>query len=250
MECLTFRRTKLAVPHDASAEPIEHARGCAACAAFAREIDEFEQRLHEAARLAVPEGLAEQIILRHQRPGWLSRAYESVRNWLAPQPSTLTRPRPVYALLAALIVLSVATVVGLDVTSGRNELADRFIAHVIAEPAVLADNATIEPAKFDQAMARYGGHVKETVGIVHHLGDCVIDGVVVQHILVQTAYGAATLILIPKRMRETTSKPRTKDGYTVVVIPLRNGSLGIVTDSPEKTRKVQDLLKKQVTWEG
>jgi hypothetical protein len=35
-----------------------------------------------------------------------------------------------------------------------------------------------------------------------------------------------------------------------VVIPLRNGSLGIVTDSPEKTRKVEDLLKQCVTWEG
>lgn len=248
MECLTFRRTKLAVPHEASADLIEHARGCAACAAFAREIDEFEQRLHAAARLAVPEGLAEQIILRHQRPGWLSRTYESMRKWLAPRASAPSGLRPAYALVAA-FVLSVLAAIAFNLTSARNEAADRFIAHVIAEPEVLRDTAIVEPAKFDQTMARYGGQVYEPVGVVHHLSDCVIDGVVVQHILVQTPYGTATLILIPKRM-QATPKPRTRDGYTVVVIPLRNGSLGIVTDSPEKTRKVEDLLKRRVTWEG
>ena len=249
MECLTFRRTKLAVPHDASAGLIEHARGCAACAAFAREIDEFEQRLHEAERLAVPEGLAEQIILRHQRPGWwLSRAYQSVRKWLGPRQNGPSGLRPAHALVAA-FVLSVLAAIALNVTSERSEPADRFIAHVIAEPEVLRDRASVEPAKFDQTMARYGGQVHQPVGIVHHLGNCLIDGVVAQHILVQTPYGTATLILIPKRI-PATSKPRTKDGYTVVVIPLRSGSLGIVTDSPERTRKVEDLLKQRVTWEG
>lgn len=239
MECLTFRRAKLAVPHDANAGLIEHARGCAACAAFAREIDEFEQRLHEAAHLAVPEGLAEQILLRHQRPGWVKRAYESVRNWLGPRPAYLT----------AAFVLLLLTAIAINMPSEHNELADRLIAHVVAEPQVLRDRASIEPAKFDQALARYGGQVHQPVGVIHHLGNCLIDGVVAQHILVQTPYGTATLILIPKRMPGT-SKLRTKDGYTVVVIPLRNGSLGIVTDSRERTLEVENLLKQRVTWEG
>ena len=249
MECLTFRRTKLAVPHDPSADLIEHARGCAACSAFAREIDEFERRLHEAARLAVPEGLAEQIILRYQHPGGFSRACKLVRSWLAPQQYAPSRLRHAYTLVAALIVLSVATAVGITVTGARTDPADRFIAHVIAEPEVLRDRSSVELAKFDQTVARYGGQVHEPIGVVHHLGNCLIDGVVAQHILVQTPYGTATLILIPKRM-PATSEPRTRDGYSVVVIPLRDGSLGIVTDSPDKTRRVEDLLKKRVTWEG
>jgi uncharacterized protein DUF3379 len=248
MECLTFRRAKLAVPHDASAELIEHVRGCAACAIFAREIDEFEQRLHEAVHLAVPEGLAEQILLRHQRPGWVSRTYQSVRNSLGPRQRALDGRRSAHVLMAA-FVLSVIVTIALYLPSEYSESADRFIAHVVAEPEVLRDTATVEPAKFDQAMAHYGGQVHQPVGVVRHLGDCLIDGVVAQHILVQTPYGTATLILIPKRM-PATSKPRTKDGYTVVVIPLRNGSLGIVTDSPERTRKVEGLLKQRVTWES
>lgn len=248
MECLTFRRAKLAVPHDTSAELIEHVRGCAACAVFAREIDEFEQRLHEAAHLTVPEGLAEQILLRSQRPGRVSRTYQSVRNSLGPRQNALSGRRSAYILMTA-IVLSVMVAVALNLPSEHNEPADRLIAHVVAEPEVLRDTANVEPAKFDQAMAHYGAQVHQPVGVVRHLGDCLIDGVVAQHILVQTPYGTATLILIPKRM-PATSKPRTKDGYTVVVIALRNGSLGIVTDSPERTRKVKDLLIQRVTWES
>ncbi len=249
MECLSFRRSKLAVPHDAGADLIEHARACPACAAFGREIDEFEQRVHEAARLAVPEGLAEQVLLRHQRQTWLRGAYESLKNWLAPHGSALRTMRPVYALAAASMVLALATVMAFNVTSGRKQPADRFIAHVIAEPEVLRESAVVEPVKFDQAIARYGGHVKEPVGIVRHLGNCLIDGVVAQHILVQTPYGAATLILIPERV-PASAKPRTRDGYSAVVIPLRDGSLGIVTDSPEKTYEVERLLEKRVSWES
>jgi hypothetical protein len=238
------------MPHDASAELIEHVRVCAACAAFGREIDEFEQRLHEAARLAVPEGLAEQILLRRQRLTWLRRMRESVRNWLVSRGSAPRTVRPVYALAAASIVLVVAaTVIAFDVTGRRNEPAERFITHVIAEPEVLRDNAVVEPAKFDQAIGRYGGHVKEPLGIVRHLGNCVIDGVVAQHILVQTPYGTATLILIPEHL-PASAKPLTLDGYTVAVIPLRDGSLGIVTDSPEKTNEVMRLLEKRVSWES
>ncbi|MBI3530533.1 MAG: DUF3379 family protein [Betaproteobacteria bacterium] len=248
MECLTFRRAKLAVPHDASTELIEHVRGCAACAVFAREIDEFERRLHEAVHLAVPEGLAEQILVRHQRPGWASRMLEVMRNSFGLRQSALSGRRSAHVLVAA-FVLSVIVAIALNLPSEHNEPADRFIAHVVAEPEVFRDTANFEPAKFDQAMARYGGQIHQPVGSVRHLGDCLIDGVVAQHILVQTPYGTATLILIPKRM-SATSKPRTKDGYTVVVIALRNGSLGIVTDSPERTRKVEDLLKQRVTWDS
>ena len=50
MDCLTYRRLKLAVPQAASAAQLQHEQPCAACAAFARQIDAFERDLLEVRR--------------------------------------------------------------------------------------------------------------------------------------------------------------------------------------------------------
>jgi hypothetical protein len=133
------------------------------------------------------------------------------------------------------------------VQSSRDELAASFVAHVESEPEVLRAHEYVEPAKIRQAFARYGGELEGTIGEVRHLGRCPIDGVLADHILVQTAHGAVTLILIPER-RATLSSPRTLDGYSVVILPLRHGSLGIIADSAAHATEVGKLIQSQVRW--
>jgi hypothetical protein len=48
VNCLEFRRGKLADPHRLSSEAQSHAEGCTPCSAFAREVDESEQALERA----------------------------------------------------------------------------------------------------------------------------------------------------------------------------------------------------------
>jgi hypothetical protein len=237
MDCLTLRRIKLAVPQDAGPGVIEHLRDCAGCRTFVRELENLEHHLHEVARVPVPEGLAEQIILRHRRPRWFNPGGWNPR-WFS---------RNAMAL-AASVMLAVSALVGYyAVQSSRDELAASFVAHVESEPEVLRAHEYVEPAKIRQAFARYGGELEGTIGEVRHLGRCPIDGVLADHILVQTAHGAVTLILIPER-RATLSSPRTLDGYSVVILPLRHGSLGIIADSAAHATEVGKLIQSQVRW--
>jgi hypothetical protein len=248
MECLTFRRTKLAAPHSASPELAEHVSSCEPCAAFARELETFEQRLQQAARVEVPDGLAEQIILRHRRHGRLRYAVDSVRRMLSSAAERRGGPLLAYAAfvtLALAVTLSVGVFDGRNGSGGQHALADSMIAHVASEPSVLDARDNVEPVEFDHALARYGAQVEGHVGEIRHLGECVIEGVVGQHIVVETPYGIATLLLMPERAARV-AQPRTREGYTAIVVPLRGGSLGIVADSPEKAVKVEQLIERQV----
>ncbi len=224
MDCLTYRRLKLASPHSSDAEAVAHANDCDDCAAFTRQLEAFEQDLHRAASIDVPEGLAEQIILRNRQPRWFERKLLA---------------------LAATVVLSFAAVLGYNVVSERDELAGDLIAHVIAEPEVLSARGSIEQVRFSEALADYGARLEQPIGEVRYLGDCLMNGIRAKHILVQTAHGEATLLLIPERS-VSLSKPVSRNGYSTVIMPLRKGSLGIVTETPELATQLEGLIRKHV----
>ena len=63
MNCIDFHRAKLAHPRHLPAAAHEHAAQCAACAAFARSVDESERDLERSLATPVPDGLAERILL-------------------------------------------------------------------------------------------------------------------------------------------------------------------------------------------
>lgn len=224
MDCLTFRRLKLATPSETNPEMIAHQHSCADCAGFARQADAFERELHDAAAVPVPDGLAEQIILRHRKPQWFSRTYLA---------------------MAATLVLSVAAVVSYNVVSERNDVAYELIAHVASEPEVFQQAGFVDAAQFEQTLSLFGAQMVGSIGEVRYLGDCVMDGVLTKHILVQTEHGTATLMLLPDK-RITVSRPLTRDGLSVTVVPLGNGSLGIVTSSPERSTQVESLVRSQI----
>jgi hypothetical protein len=251
MECLTFRRSKLAAPNGMAPQISEHARGCVGCAAFARQIEVFERRVFQVARVQVPEGLAEQAILRRRHSGWWRRGYAALKRAAAPARSERSGQLFAYAALASMafgITLALA-VVGFGRSGAQQALPDRMIAHVVSEPGLLQAWDDVEPRQLELALARYGAEVDESVGEVRHAGDCVIDGVVGQHLLLQTPYGAVALLLLPERVAGREG-PRTMDGHTAIVLPLRGGSLGIVADTPRKASQVEKLLRTRLRRVG
>lgn len=228
MDCLSFRRLKLAAPQAASAAQLQHVQACAVCAAFARQIDVLERDLHDVATVPVPDGLAEQIILGLQKPRWRDRSY--------------------LAMAAGILVAVVASFI-FYLAPDRNEVAEAFAAHVASEPEILRERGSIEPAKLVAAFSRYGGSLEEPIGEIRHLGLCPILGVMAYHILVQTEYGPATLILLPQT-RASTARPIVRAGFAVVVVPVQGGSLGILADTPDRASKVESLIQSRVRWQS
>jgi Protein of unknown function (DUF3379) len=231
MDCSNFRRLKLAEPQSANAEQIKHENLCPPCAVFARKIDAFERKLHDVAAVVVPDGFAEQILLGVDKTGKARR---------------LHRP---YLAMAATIAVAVLASLTFYLLPDRNAVANAFAAHVASHPDELNARNSIEPARFTAALSEYGAVVDGSVGEVTYLKLCPILGVKAMHIVVQTEHGTATLILLPGT-QASTAQPLVREGFSVTVMPLRQGSMGILTDSPERSTKVESLLRSRIRWES
>ena len=85
MDCLTYRRTRLATPQDASQEIIAHAQQCLECAAFTRQLDAFEQDLHTTLQFLYQRALQRKFffaVADHSGSGL--RGFQSLRRMLLP----------------------------------------------------------------------------------------------------------------------------------------------------------------------
>jgi hypothetical protein len=251
-ECEIFRRHKLADPALPDLALHRHVAGCSACARLARDIDAFDLELQSALRVAVPANLVHRVLAR-QRGRARGRA-----GGRAGGRAIWARLRAAFGLtsplgwittggVAAMAVL-VAGMVLMTARPGIDPAARAVIAHVVSEPKVAFVRELVEPLAVAEAFARVGGRLEGSLGEVRYLGSCILDGQEVQHLLVQFPEGQAQLILLPGAPRR--GEPQSAQGWNAVVIPLKRGSLGIVTQSREAVLRARERVEQAVRVEG
>ena len=226
MNCLEFRREKLADPRRVSAKAQAHAGGCPTCMAFAREVDETELALDRALLVPVPEGLADRIIFQSRNP------HRAWRAWA----------------LAAGMLLAVA--LGLSFwNTERNsqEYARVAIEHVMMEPESLTTVRQSDPDAFRAIVHNLGGAVKELPGRVRYIRLCPIEGGFGWHIVFETPDGLATLFIVPGKNPKAVQSASV-GGLNAAVHPTRGGYYAIVTASPAATSRFYDSLRESIVW--
>ena len=228
MNCLEFRRDKLADPRRLSSEARSHADGCPTCAAFAREVDESEQALDRALQTPVPEGLAERIIFQSRRP---------------------RRPWRAWALAASLLVaLAVGFVLG---TSRQPATADVYarlaIEHVAMEPESLTSVTGADAQAFQAAVQTFGGDVRDLPGKIRYIRLCPVEDGYGWHVVFETPQGLATLILVPGK-RLPGLETASAGGWDALARPVRGGYYAIITKSRDATSEFERMLRDCIVW--
>lgn len=245
-DCNTFRQHKLADPALADPAMRNHPAACPACARFAREVDALELDLRREVCVEVPANLVHEVLAaRRGRAIWarLSEVFGvgSPVGWITPVGWMTLGGVAATVLLAAGMVLMASRP---DIDPATRAV----IAHVVAEPKVAFAHESVEPLAVAEAFARVGGRLEGTLGEVRYLGTCIVDGQEVRHLLVQLPEGQAQLILLPGA--PTRSEPQSAQGWNAVVIPLKRGSLGIVTQSRESVLRALERVERAVRVEG
>jgi len=229
MNCLDFRRGKLADPRRLSAEARAHVSECPACAAFAREVDESERALGEALQTQVPDGLADRIIFQSRKPRVAWRAWA----------------------LAASVVLAVAT--GLAFVQAPDKDADRYarlsIEHVVMEPESFTTLRNADPEAFRAAVQNFGATLKDIPGRIRYIRLCPVEDGMGWHIVFETPEGLATLILVPGKQMPQTQSASMK-GWNALARPVKGGYYAIVTASPAATSSFEKMLRDCVLWDA
>jgi hypothetical protein len=230
MNCLEFRRDKLADPRRLSPEAAAHLNDCAACRGFAAEVDENEARLAAVLDVPVPEGLAERIILRRK---------------------TQTRFSPRLGMLAASLVLTFAFGLHQWKDAGSQEYARLAIEHVMHEPESFTSTRLADPELLRRVMHTFGGEMQASLGRVRYMKLCPVPEGTGWHIVFETEQGQlATLILIPAKRMKTDSEQAQVGGWNAVARPGGQGFYAVIADSPDNLAKADELVRQRVRWRG
>ncbi|PWB44088.1 MAG: DUF3379 domain-containing protein [Rhodocyclales bacterium] len=228
MNCLEFRRDKLADPRRLSPEAAAHLNDCAACRGFAAEVDENEARLAAVLDVPVPEGIAERIILRRKAQ---------------------TRFSPRLGMLAASLVLTFAFGLHQWKDAGSQEYARLAIEHVMHEPESFTSTRLADPELLRRVMHTFGGEMQASLGKVRYMKLCPVPEGTGWHIVFEAEDGKlATLILIPAKRMKTDAEQAQVGGWNAVARPGGQGFYAVIADSPDALAKADELVRQRVRW--
>ena len=226
--CLDLRRAKLADPGRLPAGAEAHLRACSACQRFVRELESNERRIEEALRIPVPDGLADRVMLRvRNRPA--SRPW---RSWA----------------MAATVVLSFAVGMQEFGLRARSDDASEAIRHVLHEPESFSEHRLADPAQFRTVLANFGGTLEAPIGRVLYMKLCPVPGGTGWHIVLQTEYGPATLILMPGHQGDPLPEEIRMEGYVATVASAGQGYYALVARSEQALAALRTMLATRVRW--
>lgn len=226
MNCLEFRRRKLADPRRLSPEAAAHLAACAACRDFTIEVNENEERLAAALHVPVPEGLADRIILSRK---------------------TAARFAPRLWALAASVVLSFGMGWNWWKDYRSPDYARLAIEHVMEEPEALMTTRIADPELLRQVVHNFGGSLEALPGRVRFMKLCPVPEGTGWHIVFETDHGLATLILIPRRM-QAELELATVGGWSALARPAGQGHYAVIASSPEALAKMDALIRQGLRW--
>lgn len=226
MNCLEYRRAKLSDPRRLADEALAHARDCAQCRDFAREVDATEISIAEALAVRVPEGLAERALLR-RRPAH--------RRWTP------------WALAAGLVLAVGALALHPFGTDPSEQYARLAIEHVVMEPESLATERANDPAMVAAAVRSFGGTLKQPIGRVRYVRLCPVENGTGLHIVFETPDGPATLIVVADK-RIAAAATADAAGLDALVRPAPRGYYAIVTGSRARTVAADRIVRQRIDW--
>lgn len=229
MNCLDFRRLKLADPNHLPEAALAHARECAGCAEFARAQDAFEQRLAEAVRVPADSALGARVLLRRQlKHAGYRRTFARV----------------------ALVLVGCAALLGVGVRMFAPEAAlfEASAAHVAREPSAFEAEERRTNEELIAALAPSGVKVVQPIeGDIRYIHPCPVPGGLGKHIVIRTSAGTITLLTMPnQRVYFRTAK--VKDGYAVALLPCKHGSVALVARSEAELAALERQLRQHIKW--
>lgn len=226
MNCLEFRRLKLADPRRLTGAARAHANTCPGCLAFAQRVDESEALLEHALMVPVPEGLADRILLS--------------------QTGSTRARRRLFALAAGIAVTVAAGAIYRTMTPS-NDAARLAIEHVLNEPESMTTFRNAESRFLLTIVRSIGGEIKEPLGRVRYIKLCPVGKGTGWHIVFETPRGLATLILVPDQ-HITAPASAAAAGWNALAAPMRRGYYAVVTGSEETTSLVHRLVQERIQW--
>lgn len=230
MDCLEFRRAAGADPGHLAPDALAHAGTCGRCAAHLDELRAMDARILAALRVPLPSSSPSAGAAAGTR---LPRAGFDRRRWYA---------------LAASVVAGVLVGTLLWVGNPRDSLAADLVAHVVHEPEALAlADRPVDPARAAEVLARGRIRLRPDAVDVSYANSCEFRGHVVPHLVVRTAAGAVTVMVL-RDERPARAVDFREQGYAGRIVPAGPGSIAVIGAADTDLEAVAAAVQAAVEW--
>lgn len=222
MNCLDFRRAILVNPRQPDADSRLHALECAACREFLERQREMDAELFAALQVPPPDGLADRILVaRGLRPARRGR---------------------LWAIAATLVLAAGAAMIGRTFLGG-DPIGLEAIEHVAHEPQSFTITHAVSNEILPVLLADQGMKAARALGQVTYARFCPMDGRIARHVVVRTAEGAVTLLLMPDDPGGRSRAVTERGGMTAITLPAARGSIAIVASTLAQALSVEKALR-------
>lgn len=220
MTCDEARLLIGADPGAATTALEEHLATCAACARFRDEMRSLDADIRRA--LERPPDIARPRSDR-QPPRW--------RQWA----------------LAASVVLAALAVLGVWLLRPSDTLAREVVAHVQGEPDSWLATQHVSAQGITQALHGAGVALDITSDKVMYAQSCWFRGHYVPHLVIQTARGPAT-VLILRHEQPRARRAFHEAGMSGVIVPAEQGSIAVLTRGAGDLDDLAGQMQHDVHW--
>ena len=230
MDCGEYRRLLLSDPARPDTTTLKHLANCADCTAYTDEVMRFEGRLVRALKVTVGTAAVSPI-------GW--SAGPRGRRGAA------RRQRAVAIIASAMVVCVVGGFLWLA-APGRT-LAAAVVDHMAEEPqAWVRTDGVVPAADLNAVMREAGVSLRSGAARVSYANSCGFRGHQVPHLVVQTAAGPVTVMVLAHEPLRSSSRFDAQ-GYRGVIVPIEgHGSLAVLERTGEDAQKVVDAVAAEV----
>ena len=220
MKCEEARLRMGADPSAATSDLEAHVAGCAACARFREEMRaldvDIRRALQEPPRASVS---------RRRRPQRLWRQWA----------------------LAASVLLAMAAVLGAWLLRPSQTLAREVVAHVRAEPESWLATRHLSTGDIAAALRGSGVELGVTSERVTYAQSCWFRGHYVPHLVVQTAQGPVTVMILSHE-RVFVRRSFHEAGMSGVIVPAGTGSIAVVARDGGDMQAVAGQMQQDIRW--
>jgi Protein of unknown function (DUF3379) len=230
-----YRATIITDPHNSDPELRAHRESCQECNLYTERLLRFESRLERALRLDIP-----------IRANVLQFAQEKPRRAVVPRR---------WMALAASVLLGIAVAgVAWIALPGRTLAAD-VVAHMAGEPqAWRSTDAPVPESELNAVLRASKLRLSSAAEVVSYANSCTFRGHVVPHLVLQTATGPVTVMVL---VHESVSHPTQFDeqGYRGTIVPVPgHGSIAVLMRGPganlEQIDRVAAQVLGSIVWTG
>jgi len=241
MNCQTYRQQYTYEPSCQEEEFLFHKQACHDCAAFTKDMMQFEQSLIEAINVEIPDGLTERILQqqfkKQNSPSLLTR----FNDWLK---SILYLP-PIYAVAASLFLV---------ITLGSGQWQDNtvylkqdILRYIENTPQAFQTSSAVPDAELKMMFQKIGAKMTGDIGKVTYCKLLTLQNYRSAYMVLSGKNGPINVFLIPD---SKITKPQNINNvkFKGIIRPTAWGNIAIIGDQEEPLEQIAKRMNDKLIW--